>query len=524
MKASCVKYVRFVLLCFALMLGQRGWAQVVGADNSNVVVLEKKELVTRYILPTKNKWNKVAAQLTEGCTTPYEKAKAIYSYLAATIAYDTSYTVHSPDTCWETKIGVCQAYCNLFYQIGKCAGLDVRIVFGSTKDVHGSFFNNNHSWIVVSKNPLDPKNPNLMPESHTEKGYGIEDLTWNLVSTRGMTAADAIIIDPTWGAGSVNQGAFIRNDHDYSWFDVDPYWMIFTHLPNSPEDQLLPTPVGKEEFLTLPPITPLDNLSCWEAKKCYEHAKNGGDFPVFYSGNNAKLGYEELPMDKEMHVGKEYTIRLKKTVNLAFAVWNGTKFDTEAHEGTDWKAEGDIRTIKFMPIAEGDLFIGVQSPTAPDSYIPAVSYTVPTPTRDELLRLEQANPFDSPLMKSFPAFDHKLAQRRGIDPNDLLDKVRGGSATGMPVLYECEHCECQIIDMPFRSSLTSGASYTISFKPIDNCAWALHDGTKFYKEWTIDPETGVHSMQFTPVTDRMSLLARPEGENSYYSLLEYSVK
>ena len=82
------------------------------------------------VSPTKFDWTNVANDIAKGCYMPYDKAKAIYVWLAEHIQYDTSYTIYDADTAWKKNKGVCQAYCELFYRLGTALGMDVRIISG----------------------------------------------------------------------------------------------------------------------------------------------------------------------------------------------------------------------------------------------------------------------------------------------------------------------------------------------------------------------------------------------------------
>ena len=44
---------------------------------------------------------------------------------------------------------------------------------------------------------------------------------------------DSLLIDPTWGAGIVSDGKFVRSTDNSMWFDVSPYWMAFSHYPDN---------------------------------------------------------------------------------------------------------------------------------------------------------------------------------------------------------------------------------------------------------------------------------------------------
>ena len=137
-----------------------------------------------------------------GCAqTPRDKALHIYKWLCDNIAYDVTCQIHDADTCWKQRCGVCQAYCELFYHLGKAVGLTVEIISGKSKQRDGKISEKSHAWVFVYT-----------------KGY------------------DGIYIDPTWGAGSVSEtGEFIKSNGDLTWFDVQPAWMIYTHFPDDKE-------------------------------------------------------------------------------------------------------------------------------------------------------------------------------------------------------------------------------------------------------------------------------------------------
>ena len=146
-----------------------------------------------------------------------DKARAIYNWICDNIAYDTTKHIYDANTCWNTKRGVCQAYCELFCYMADIVGLTTEIIAGKTKNHKGEISEESHAWIMVYKHQYD-----------------------------------AMLIDPTWGAGSVDGNHFVRSKDNSSWFDVSPYWMIFTHLPEKQEWTLLDIDVAEEQFRALP--------------------------------------------------------------------------------------------------------------------------------------------------------------------------------------------------------------------------------------------------------------------------------
>lgn len=158
------------------------------------------------------------AEIICNATSVEERAKAIYDWICANIAYDTSGQIHDAETCYRTRRGVCQAYCELFCYMAGVAGITADIIIGKTKgsESHGS---EKHAWVFVY--------------THAYKG---------------------IFIDPTWGAGSVKEARFVRNDNPSVWFDVSPYWMIFSHFPDDPYWAKLDISVNEEQFEKLPVV------------------------------------------------------------------------------------------------------------------------------------------------------------------------------------------------------------------------------------------------------------------------------
>lgn len=149
--------------------------------------------------------------------TVEEKARAIYNWICEDIAYDTTKQIHDAETCFRTKKGVCQAYCELFCYMAEAAGLTAEIITGKTKDAEGAISEEKHSWIYLFTH-----------------------------------AYDGMLIDPTWGAGAVDGVKFVKNEDNSIWFNVSPYWMIFSHFPDEQYWTKLDFKVTEEKFRNLP--------------------------------------------------------------------------------------------------------------------------------------------------------------------------------------------------------------------------------------------------------------------------------
>ena len=112
---------------------------------------------------------------------------------------------------FNNRLGICSSIAHLYQLMCEQAGIPCRIVTGVAKielDEELSFYGDNF--------------------------YGGH--AWNCIFADGHE----ILVDATWGL--LGEDAF----------DVDPEEMIFTHLPFKSVDQLISTPVNKEQFVMLP--------------------------------------------------------------------------------------------------------------------------------------------------------------------------------------------------------------------------------------------------------------------------------
>lgn len=114
--------------------------------------LESKELISR--LNTEELWVynhliKTTRELTAGLSTDYEKELAIHDYIISTYRYggidndgNASLRAHEAAALVTQGEGVCEAYSELFYFMGKCAGLDVGFATGTSDGVP-------HMWNTI---------------------------------------------------------------------------------------------------------------------------------------------------------------------------------------------------------------------------------------------------------------------------------------------------------------------------------------------------------------------------------------
>lgn len=171
-----------------------------------------------YVSRSDYDYSSTAHEIVAGAATRYDKAQRIYLWLCRNITYDRTGQIRTADETFRRRTAVCQGYCELFYRLGECVGLKSRLVYGKCRRPNGSF--QEHVWLLVT----------------TEKGD--------------------ILLDPTWGAGYYRGDRFVRQQEPLKWFDVDPAWFVFTHLPKSDSRQNLYPPVTQEQFAQLRFVTP----------------------------------------------------------------------------------------------------------------------------------------------------------------------------------------------------------------------------------------------------------------------------
>lgn len=290
--------------------------------------IDKKELIKGSEVRSKYDWTGITKGIIKGCSTEKQKARAIYNYICENISYDTNYQIYHVDQCWEQKKGVCQAYSELFYCMATAVGLECHIISGSKV---------NHAWNGVKINGK-----------------------W-------------MLLDSTWGAGWVNGNVYGKRKFHDLWWDVDPYWMMFTHYPDESEWQLLGKKYSTSEFDKLPRISPMDCFGL-SGQKVMNGVLSGKliQLPKFYDDDNTvRFKVKSIPMTSTLMAGKTYTFKFKPESGVKWAVIN------EGDWFYDWVVDAKgIYTMKVTPKKKGKLTISVQKSKDVSSYTTAMEYQV----------------------------------------------------------------------------------------------------------------------------------------------------
>ncbi len=286
---------------------------------------------------TSTSYQQAATKICAKSKTDIEKARAIFAWIGHNIEYDVgldSSYCYSADGVWQHRKGACDGYAGLYVQLAKAVGLNVQKVSGQTKydsSDYGSSLGS-HSWILVH------------------------------LADRDM------LMDPTWGAGSVSGpvssrypygDTFTYNYKDY-WFDVDPYIMITTHFTSSKELQLLPVAVTLEQFKVLPGINPAFGKTGVDGKEMFDfllaHTKTWG--PYIYK-NFADLWKEGVVINKflmtrNLKTNESYTMNITFPSSIRLCVsYDGNVYDLTS--GKDYT---------FKPISTNNAYIGIKTTTA----------------------------------------------------------------------------------------------------------------------------------------------------------------
>ncbi len=169
--------------------------------------------------------DKLAAALSEGCTSDAQKVRAFYVWISDQIKYDIKglekmdemepakwAQKQSAEQVMKRKKGVCEGYANLFLALCQAEKIQCIKVVGIVRRPNGRVPSGGHAWNIVRA-----------------------DGNWRLV-------------DPCWGAGYLNDDEKYVERFNEKYFFTAPETMILDHFPEEPLFQMLPTPLTEAEF------------------------------------------------------------------------------------------------------------------------------------------------------------------------------------------------------------------------------------------------------------------------------------
>ncbi|MDQ8011934.1 MAG: transglutaminase domain-containing protein [Flavobacterium nitrogenifigens] len=189
---------------------------------------------------------KLADRIEKDFDSDYDRARAIYSWIAFNIRYDYNAYLNPPRTqgfsysseaekqrkikqlndnliqkAFKSKKAVCEGFTALYQHLASLMGIKCEIIRGDSKisvrDIGRKTTSSNHAWNMV-----------------------LIDKKWRL-------------LDVTWGQGyyDSSKGRMV-NDFNPAYFDTDPDYFFAKHFPDS--GSYLGNRLSKEDFLNGPLI------------------------------------------------------------------------------------------------------------------------------------------------------------------------------------------------------------------------------------------------------------------------------
>lgn len=436
--------------------------------------------------PTRYDWSNIASQITQGTADNYQKAYKIYRWICDNISYDTGLTINTADACFDSKKGVCQGYSELYCRIAEGAGIKAEVITGLAKDMHGNIDSRGHAWVfaVVDGNA-------------------------------------GILIDPTWGSGTVTEGRFEHSIGDDSWFHIDPNWAIFTHFPTNPNRQFIDNTITEAQFRAIPYYNPSISEFGINGKETLQLCLAGKtpDFPKFFDYNQQAFQVAQAPTTRELRIGKSYTFAIKPKQQVEPAVFGA------AVRHDSWQKQGEYLVCNFVPQKEGELHfchkVGEKFQTIAD-------YQVATPTAAEIATLEAQNPKASPAWEGVKNYNPTILEAHGVNLGSLLGVVKSEGIKTLPIVYNQD--KFIINSIPWNGVLQVGSTYTFAITPQCGIDWAVitkpeSSQAEWFKDWQTDPQSGIRTITITPsAAGKLIISVKRDAASNYWSCIEYMVR
>ena len=333
-------------------------------------------------IPVSMSYENAVKQITKTCRTEKEKARAIFDFMAFNISYNTAkinaggtftyssqaeleaiYAQRARET-WNDRNGVCEGYGRLFVELCKAAGLNAEYISGYDKKY-----------------------------AHTY-GKSVGNHGWNVVHVGN----EHILLDSCWGAGDTNGDTFTRNFKD-SWFDVDPYVMIFSHYPKEDKYQYLTPAVPRAKFDTTPRIDPTISVA----------GVTGQELFSFFMTHNRAWSYTEYK-------------------GLADALRAGVRFNKILFTGSLKK--GNSYTINLSFPSSEDLYISVDGSYKQLASNKDFTFTPTIADKNVILARRSGNSFISLLfykVENSPSITWESAARQASASTTMPSIVTGNA-------------------------------------------------------------------------------------------------
>ena len=213
--------IQTLLFLLAIMIAS---SQIIYSQIGDVINSRIASENIRYAQKGKNfNTKKLALKITKNRHTEFEKAKAIFIWIASNIAYDNELrtnlqlqnSIYTSEknvlkNVLKRKKALCGGYAFLYQKLCEQVGIESQVIHGYSKKYY-----------------------------KIKKGNNQVDHTWNAVKIGGNWR----LLDITL-ARSQQQNKIIN----MYWFNTNPVFFIKTHYPENTKWSLLSNPISKSEF------------------------------------------------------------------------------------------------------------------------------------------------------------------------------------------------------------------------------------------------------------------------------------
>lgn len=421
----------------------------------------------------------LSKQITAGAVTKYEKAKKIHEWVSRSFIYDDMKNIRTADQAMKHHKGVCQAICEVFYHLAKAQGIETKIINGMSHNI--TYIG--HTWIMFT-------------DDHKKK----------------------ILADPT--NAMVNR----ENISTLLYFDIDPRICILNHYPSFPEDQLLQMPLTFEDYWEIQthPST-ASNFGLFlfgiNEKVLEKISQRQYEFPYFSVAPNYGITFKDIPLERELEVGKEYRITASiknKNATLCALLDNGNvKHSVKTFQN-------GVTEIRFTPLCSEPVLICYEED---NMYKQIVKYDIKAPTMEQIAEIEKTDPYYSECLSSKSNIDTTAMKNHGISAERLLELCKQGKlGKEMPTFWENDKPEYTIKSIPMTNTLKKGNPYTFHVVVSPNKEMYLRDTNgKEYKNWVILPD-GSQSITISPNTKGTLYVMQKVNSKQITSVIAYKVE
>ena len=389
-------------------------------------------------------YHSLAQKITARSENDYERVRAIYKWICDSIDLDLQGRIYDAATCLERRVGMPEAYCRLYLELARCAGIhNVRIIDGKAKDIDGEIDERGfHYWLCVT-----------------------------------LDNGRNILLDPVRGSGFIFHNQFVHNHYVWSWFDVDPEFMIFSHLPENPDDQFLERPLSEAEFRRLP-YAPVELVIYnFDIHAQLELALAGElHLPKFFHSSAdliaPNLELRTIPHFESLSVGRSYSfvVQMDSVEKYDLALVDNGRYYTKLGE---WRDEGGgVYSIDHVVSDASKLYLSF-SERGSKSWTTLLEYGVAEPTDEDWARLAEQRPLRHPKVRDTKNLKASTWASMGLDNHALGSIIRENSILELPVVFKgCkDHLKIRTIPMNYR--LKVGEEYHFSISSKSGYSWTI---------------------------------------------------